>query len=126
MPKSTVAARRADAMDAEVGRRVRARRLEQALSQTELAGMVGVTFQQIQKYEKGVNRIGAGRLKRLCGALAVPSSYFMGDGKREPEADSVMFALSQDRGAVRLLGLYKRMKPAKRIAITRMAEELAA
>ena len=45
--------------DIEVGRRIRARRLEQGMSQTELATQVGLTFQQIQKYEKGVNRVGA-------------------------------------------------------------------
>ena len=55
-----VRARRADSRDAEVGRRVRSRRLECRLSQTELADRIGVTFQQVQKYEKGVNRIGAG------------------------------------------------------------------
>src|ERR1051325_4977500 len=52
-----VRARRADMRDAEVGRRVRSRRLECRLSQTELADRIGVTFQQVQKYEKGVNRI---------------------------------------------------------------------
>lgn len=54
-----VRARRADNRDAEVGRRVRSRRLECRLSQTELADRIGVTFQQVQKYEKGVNRTGA-------------------------------------------------------------------
>src|ERR1041384_7392178 len=61
-----VPARRADSRDAEVGRRVRSRRLECRLSQTELAGKIGVTFQQVQKYENGVNRIGASRLERIA------------------------------------------------------------
>src|SRR5213595_3857744 len=73
-----VRARRADARDAEVGRRVRSRRLECRLSQTELADRIGVTFQQVQKYEKGVNRIGAGRLQRISEALDVPISFFFG------------------------------------------------
>src|SRR6266700_781564 len=71
-----VRARRADGRDAEVGRRVRSRRLECRLSQTELADRIGVTFQQVQKYEKGVNRIGAGRLQRISEALEVPISFF--------------------------------------------------
>ena len=71
-----VRARRADSRDAEVGRRVRSRRLECRLSQTELADRIGVTFQQVQKYEKGVNRIGAGRLQRISEALEVPISFF--------------------------------------------------
>src|SRR5258707_8795672 len=73
-----VRARRADLRDAEVGRRVRSRRLECRLSQTELADRIGVTFQQVQKYEKGVNRIGAGRLPRISEALEVPISFFFG------------------------------------------------
>src|SRR5690242_21905721 len=71
-----VRARRADNRDAEVGRRVRSRRLECRLSQTELAERIGVTFQQVQKYEKGVNRIGAGRLQRISEALEVPITFF--------------------------------------------------
>jgi transcriptional regulator with XRE-family HTH domain len=46
------------------------------MSQTELAGTAGITFQQIQKYEKGSNRVGAGRLYRFSEALGVPPSYF--------------------------------------------------
>src|SRR5215203_2065436 len=69
-------ARKADGRDAEVGRRVRSKRLECSLSQTDLADRVGVTFQQVQKYEKGVNRIGAGRLQRISEALGVPITFF--------------------------------------------------
>ena len=71
-----VRARRADNRDAEVGRRVRSRRLECRLSQTELADRIGVTFQQVQKYEKGTNRIGASRLQQISHALQVPISFF--------------------------------------------------
>src|SRR5262252_7022952 len=72
--------RRATPLDADVGRRVRTRRLERRLSQTELADAIGVTFQQVQKYEKGVNRIGAGRLQRISEALEVPIAFFFGAG----------------------------------------------
>ena len=54
--------RSANAVDIHVGRRVRTARLAQRISQEKLAEAVGVSFQQIQKYEKGVNRIGTGRL----------------------------------------------------------------
>ena len=80
-----VRARRADSRDAEVGRRVRSRRLECRLSQTELADRIGVTFQQVQKYEKGVNRIGAGRLQRISEALEVPISFFFDDPMKPNE-----------------------------------------
>jgi transcriptional regulator with XRE-family HTH domain len=66
---------RADHRDAEVGRRVRAQRLARGLSQTELGTKIGVSFQQLQKYENGGNRIGAGRLERIAEALKVPVSF---------------------------------------------------
>jgi len=64
--------------DAEVGRRVRSRGWKCRLSQTELADRIGVNFQQVQKYEKGVNRIAQGRLQRHFEALEVPISFFFG------------------------------------------------
>src|SRR6266516_2768416 len=62
--------------DVLVGTRVRIRRVELGLSQTQLANALGVTFQQVQKYEKGTNRIGASRLHVMSGVLRVPVSYF--------------------------------------------------
>ena len=64
--------------DVEVGQRIRARRMAKGMSQTELGNLLGVTFQQVQKYEKGVNRVGAGRLVRVGEALDVPVSFFFG------------------------------------------------
>jgi transcriptional regulator with XRE-family HTH domain len=62
--------------DKHVGARVRMRRMMLGLSQTKLADAVGLTFQQIQKYEKGANRIGAGRLQEFSGILQVPVGFF--------------------------------------------------
>src|SRR5919112_1572624 len=62
--------------DRLVGERVRLRRKELGLSQEKLGKAVGVTFQQIQKYENGVNRIGAGRLTQIGSFFYVPVSYF--------------------------------------------------
>ena len=64
--------RRADAIDAIVGHNIRLHRLARHMSQTDLAGALGITFQQVQKYEKGTNRVGAGRLVRIASALDVP------------------------------------------------------
>ncbi|MFZ2031582.1 MAG: helix-turn-helix transcriptional regulator [Vitreimonas sp.] len=58
-----------NAVDRRLGERVRARRLQIGLSQERLADILGVTFQQVQKYEKGVNRIAASRLFDICAAL---------------------------------------------------------
>src|SRR5919206_936469 len=70
------AARSPDATDVELGRRMRERRLELKLSQTELGDPCGITFQQIQKYEKGTNRVTMGRLTRIAEVLEVPITYF--------------------------------------------------
>ena len=66
-------------IDVHVGRRLRARRQELGLSQMRLAEALGVTFQQIQKYERGVNRVVASRLYDLSRCLDVPIEYFFAD-----------------------------------------------
>ncbi len=71
MPK-----KRERALDAYIGARVRLRRLMLGMSQENLSGKLGVTFQQVQKYEKGLNRISASRIYELAQALSVPVGYF--------------------------------------------------
>ncbi len=66
-------------IDRQVGVRIRMRRLMLDMSQEKLAAGLGLTFQQIQKYEKGSNRIGAGRLHQLAEILQVPVSFFFED-----------------------------------------------
>ena len=65
-----------DPMDVHVGQRLRVRRSLLGLSQEKLAEAIGLTFQQIQKYERGMNRISAGRLYQFSNILDVPVSYF--------------------------------------------------
>jgi len=65
-----------DPIDIHVGQRVRARRKMLGLSQTQLGHELGVTFQQVQKYERGTNRIGSSRLFRMSNSLDVPVAYF--------------------------------------------------
>ena len=62
--------------DRHVGSRVRMRRLMLAMSQERLGGALGLTFQQVQKYEKGANRIGASRLQQISHILQVPVAFF--------------------------------------------------
>jgi len=64
-------------IDREIGTRIRTRRLEIGMSQETLAGEIGVTFQQIQKYEKGVNRVSASTLVRIAHALKVQLAGLM-------------------------------------------------
>lgn len=68
--------KQANPIDALVGNRVRLRRMLVGMSQERLGELLGLTFQQVQKYEKGVNRIGAGRLYEVASILGVPVSYF--------------------------------------------------
>ncbi|MGB0697468.1 MAG: helix-turn-helix domain-containing protein [Rhodospirillaceae bacterium] len=74
-----------DPIDVEVGNRLRIRRKTLGWSQTKLADAVGVTFQQIQKYERGANRISAGRLWRIGKALDVTIDYFFEDLRKVDE-----------------------------------------
>ena len=71
--------KQANPVDAHVGHRVRLRRMLVGMSQERLGEMLGLTFQQVQKYEKGINRIGAGRLFEVANILGVPISFFYED-----------------------------------------------
>ena len=94
--------------DIELGRRIRLRRVEQKMSQDELGKKLGVSFQQVQKYEKGVNRIAANRLQKIASALDVPLTFFYdGDGKIR-EVESLLFLDSAF--SMRLLKAYSSIK----------------
>src|SRR5277367_4386015 len=64
------------AVDTHVGQKIRARRIFLQMSQTDVADLLGITFQQIQKYERGANRVGASRLQQISDALGVSPFYF--------------------------------------------------
>ena len=104
--------KRPDPVDIEVGHRIRIERLSRGLSQTALANQLGVTFQQVQKYEKGVNRVGAGRLTKIAEVLGVQvGSFFSGkdvlDGGQSKESgESSPLKLLTVSGAFRLLRAY--------------------
>lgn len=74
---------RATDVDRHVGNRIRERRVMLGLSQQQMADLIGVTYQQAHKYEKGINRISAGRLYDIAKVLKVPVSYFY-DGLETP------------------------------------------
>jgi transcriptional regulator with XRE-family HTH domain len=69
--------------DVQVGKRLREQRTLRGMSQERLGHLLGVTYQQIQKYERGANRIGSSRLDELARILAVPVTYFF-EGSRTP------------------------------------------
>ncbi len=71
-------------IDIHVGSRVRLRRTMLGMSQEKLGEALGITFQQIQKYEKGTNRVGASRLQNISTILNVPVSFFFEDAPGDP------------------------------------------
>jgi transcriptional regulator with XRE-family HTH domain len=88
--------RSANASDVAIGKRIRQRRNEQKISQAELGEALGVSFQQIQKYEKGTNRVGAGRLVQIARFLDCEIGFFLPADR--PKAASVLddFLTSRD------------------------------
>jgi transcriptional regulator with XRE-family HTH domain len=129
MERSKTRTKAPDARDMDVGRRIRAQRLVCRMSQTELANNLGVTFQQVQKYEKGVNRVGAGRLARIAEVLNVPVAFFFsGDMSPSVTSDSAGTGLSflETAGAVRLVRAYSQIDdPQIRRALVDLSEEIA-
>ena len=100
--------RSAGVADIEMGRRIRLRRRETGISQIELAGHLGLSFQQMQKYEKGTSRIGAARLQQIAKRLGVDIPFFYdGDGKKS-DVDSLLVANSVF--SLRLLRAYTAIK----------------
>jgi transcriptional regulator with XRE-family HTH domain len=114
-------------VDVEVGRRIRLQRMNAGMSQTELGDKVGVTFQQIQKYEKGKNRVGAGRLTQIAATLHVPIGVFF-DGATEASqsaSESPAELLTRPH-ALRLLQAYSAIESDKvRLSILNLVEALS-
>jgi len=120
--------RRAGAEDVEIGRKIRALRLERGLSQSGLADGIGLTFQQVQKYEKGTNRVSAGRLQKIAEMLNTPVMFFyggMGAHAKKRETRSNGLALIQTKGAMRLMRAYSEISSrATKYALVVLAESL--
>lgn len=96
--------RAANPIDVHVGARLRLRRLELGVSQEKLGEALGLTFQQVQKYEKGSNRIGASRLYAISQILETPVSYFF-EGLPDPRDGAA--GVAEDDGGVDLSTLVK-------------------
>jgi transcriptional regulator with XRE-family HTH domain len=93
--------------DKLLAQRIRLRRVEIGMTQDDLAKAVGISFQQVQKYERGANRIGAARLAQMAAVLQVPIIYFYVSGEAGPEQEEVESLLSLDASfSLRLLRAY--------------------
>jgi len=118
-------AKRPSPIDVAVGRNVRIWRLAKGLSQAELADRLGVTFQQVQKYEIGANRIGTGRLVKIAAVLGVPiSALFEGANASEPSRS--LLALVADSRSFRLAHAFAAITNGSlRLSLVTMVERIA-
>ena len=130
--------RRANPIDIHVGSRVRFRRMLLGMSQEKLGEKLGLTFQQVQKYEKGINRIGASRLYDLAQVLGVPVQFFyeeapsgessqlVPDGFAEKPAENSIVEFLRSRDGLELNKAFVRISDAKaRRAIVDLVRSLA-
>jgi len=121
---------RKEPLDAEIGRRIRTRRLQFGISQSKLANNLGITFQQVQKYEKGTNRVTAGRLQRIADTLDVPVAFFFDDTKagkkRTPGVESSLFSYLQSGSAIRMvIAFYEIKNESIQRAVVKLVENIA-
>ena len=124
-----------DPTDTHVGNRVRMRRMMLGMSQTNLASAVGVTFQQVQKYEKGTNRVSASRLQQMSRVLQVAIPFFFeglpgtpgrSKGKHDEPYGSDILQLFTTSDGLNLARAYMQIKDRKlRLPILHLVEELA-
>jgi transcriptional regulator with XRE-family HTH domain len=121
--------RKTTALEIEIGQRIRIRRRQLGMSQTALGDRLGVKFQQIQRYEKGMCRVPASELSDVAGALNVPVGYFFGHDAAtgvDTAAVAGSIGLLTQRHAVDLLECFQAMKAPQRNALLEIAKALAA
>lgn len=128
--------RGAGVVDVHVGARIRALRNLREMSQDGLGERLGVSFQQVQKYEKGMNRVGASRLVQIAAALDCEAAYLLQDaptnGKAIKPVDrdgslsvTALDEVAKNNVGIRLVKAYLGLPPKLRMALTEMAEKLA-
>jgi transcriptional regulator with XRE-family HTH domain len=112
-------------VDRHVGGRVRMRRMMIKMSQEKLGEALGLTFQQVQKYEKGANRVGASRLSQIASVLGITvGELFESSQQKIATANSPVHLLAEP-GALRVLKAYLRTNSRVRLAIAKLVESIA-
>ena len=114
-------------IDLEVGKRIRVYRQQAGLSQSQLGNALKLTFQQVQKYERGLNRIAPSRLEVIARTCGVPVSVFMPSlDEQKDNRGPLPFAELEIRGAQDLLAAFGKItNSATRAALVALAEEMA-
>ncbi len=116
-----------DPIDVAVGLRLRTLRKSKGMSQEQLGKALGITFQQIQKYERGTNRISASMLVKSARALEVsPNTLLPDEGDPTPSSPAILTILAQTRGVEELVQTYARIKsPRLRRMVLQLSRTLA-
>jgi transcriptional regulator with XRE-family HTH domain len=116
-----------DSVDRIVGRNIRIYRLQKDLTQTELAEELGLTFQQVQKYEKGTNRVGSGRLLKIAMILGVPvTALFKGSDEMADTGKQSIFDQLARPHANRLLQAFARIDhEGLRLSVVQLVKQIA-
>jgi transcriptional regulator with XRE-family HTH domain len=115
-----------DPLDVMVGARIRIFRTQRGMSQGDLAGKIGVAFQQVQKYEKGIDRAGAGRRSRIATVLGISIGDLFEPPGGKPACLKSPYRLLEDRTALRVLTAFSRTgDPRIRRAIAILIESIA-
>ena len=124
--KTRAGTRRLTSRDIDVGRRVRVLRLQRRLSQTDLANHLGVSFQQVQKYENGTNRISAGRLEQIAELFKIPVATLFAQSGAGADNQKPLLELIDSAGALRLLQAYSKLSNSKaKQALVQLAVEMS-
>jgi transcriptional regulator with XRE-family HTH domain len=121
--------RKSDSTDIAVGQRIRVERLGRRMSQTALAEGIGVSFQQVQKYESGSNRVGAGRLSRIAEVLDIPvRAFFETDASatlKDKDHKTSPLDMLAEPGAVRVLRAFTQLpKGPVRLSVLSLLENM--
>ena len=113
----------------EIGKRIKLRRLQLGLSQESLGLALGVTFEQVQKYEQGDDRIGAGRLQQVAEVLKVPILFFFGGnigGAEDSEDNKAVLDFLDTAYSLRLVQAFRRIRDRHiRQCIVELVEQVA-
>ena len=118
--------RKSGPLDAMVGARIRMLRVNCGISEAILAQRIGVTFQQVQKYERGANRVGASRLSQIASALDVSVGEFFESSRSGPPGLNSPVRFLAEPGALRVLKAYARTpSPRVRSCIAKLVESIA-
>ena len=117
-------------IDVDIGSRMKMRRLMLGMSQGKLGDALGVTFQQVQKYENGLNRIGASKLPDVARALKVPITFFFDGALKQRKQDdqptaSITRLLATPKGLALVVAFEKIKDKARQRAVVRLVETMA-